>query len=411
MPSIVPIVGREIKDELVKQSVELLRRTIAFVYSNENLGLETRTVSSNTTLSVRDAVVLANTGSGNVTLTLPLANSWSPTGETTQKSPFLILQKTSTSNTMTVSTAGSDVIVRGGTTSSSVTGNLILLYSDGVSSWYDIGANSTAMLVKTTYTPGSGTHTFNSATRYARITIVGGGGGGGAGNNHSTAGNRVGGGGGGAGEYVQVIVFPNIDGSSLSYTVGSKGTGGTGTSSTSAAGGNGTAGGLSFMGGYIALGGALGNGGDTAGNGGKGGAGGGLVGAGAAGNVSDGAAVAATGGGFASENVDQRIPGAGGGGAGRGVTATYRDGGIGGGVLGRLFASTVGAGDGSGAGGGGGGGCAFGAGGNGGARGVAGTAAALNGGGGGGGGSGSGSGTSPAGGNGADGIIIVEEFQ
>lgn len=409
MASIIPTIVREIKDDLAKRSLEMLRTCIGFIYSNENLGLELRSLTANTTLSNRDAVVMVDTTSGAVTLTLPLATTWSPANSGFYKTPLLFIKKTAGTNTLTVQTSGSDTLIQGGSSVSSAAGDFFWLYSDGVSKWYDAGLNISSMLVKTTYTSGSGTHTFNTAAKWARVTMIAAGGGGGGGNNHSTAGSRVGGGGGGSGEYLSVIIYPSLEGATAAYSVGSKGTGGAGTASTSAGASNGTAGGNTTFSNYLTIGGSGGRGGDTIAGAGVGGAGGGFVGSGAGGTVSDGAAVAAGTGGFASEAVDQRIPGAGGGGAGRGVTATYRDGGTGGGVLGRLFGSG-GAGSGSGAGGGAGGGTAVGAGAAGGAQGANGTAATITGTGGGGAGSGAGAGTSPSGGNGADGVIIIEEF-
>ncbi len=408
MPSIIPTILREIKDDIAKQSLEMIRKCLGFVYSNENLGLEIKSVTADATLTNRDAVVLVDTTGGLVTVYLPYANTWSPPDG--KKTPVLVIQRTAGTAAIQIVASGSDTIIRRDASATNAVGNFFMLYSTGATSWYDIGTTlNGSMLAKTTYSSGSGTHTFNTATRYAIVKILGGGAGGGGGNNHSTAGNRVGGGGGGGGEYVEVVVIPSLEGASMAYVVGAKGTGGAGTSSTSAAGSDGTAGGFSSFGPYVAFGGSLGNGGGITGNNGKGGAGGGLVGAGAAGGVSDGAAVAATSGGPSTENIDKRMPGAGGGGAGRGTTAVYRDGAIGGVTLGRLWAS-AGTGSASGAGGGGGGSTMFGYGSNGGNQGVAASAATLAGTGGGGGGSGAGAGTSPAGGDGVAGFVIIEEY-
>lgn len=106
-----------------------------------------------------------------------------------------------------------------------------------------------------TYTSGSGTHTWNTAKRYAMIIIQGAGGGGGG---YRTTGESGGGGGAGAISYC----FLDINGlGSTSYSVGAAGSaGGTGA--------NGTNGGDTTFGSFTAEGGRLGAGGDFGGSGG-----------------------------------------------------------------------------------------------------------------------------------------------
>lgn len=254
--------------------------------------------------------------------------------------------------------------------------------------------------------------------KMARIKIQAAGGGGGSGNNRVTAAERVGGTGGGSGECLEFdMLWSGLAGLNIPYICGTGGTGGAAVTGIGANGNDGTDGTASSFGNILLLGGLKGKGGNHAALN-KGGDGGGFyptVGTG--GNCSDGTTTNAVAGNVSIPADHDQYPGSGGGGAGKGVTAGFRDGADGGWQRGRP-PGTKGVGDATRAGGGGGASSYFGLGGKGGDAGVAGANASSNtgtgsgvgyGAAGGGGSSGDGTGTgSKKGGDGGDGVIIIE---
>ena len=251
--------------------------------------------------------------------------------------------------------------------------------------WTKAGAvkdgNDSMLIASTPYTTAgaTGTHTFNAATRYYVVTLVGGGGGGAKG----AVGAAGGGGGGGGATRVQTVLKTA---STATYAVGSGGAGSTGAPGSSGAAGTetrfgqiiaapGNAGGVSPT---VAVGGYLYSDATASQQGNAGGLGGGSGGPGNPVNVDGGYGRAP---GYSSTNMDGGALVAGGngtangGGGGGGGSSLYGTGGVGSSGSGGTSANGA-AGTGYGAGGGGSGGAT----------------------------------TPGSGGNGTGGYILVEEF-
>lgn len=133
---------RPIHDESVgdqtRINMEEIYKKFSSIYSRDNLGLNNRTVSTNTTLNNEDAIVIANTTGGAITLTLPLANSWG-----SNKTPILVLVRNSATNALTINASGSDTITYLTNTfpvsgTSLVSRGITPLVSDGVSNWWSL---------------------------------------------------------------------------------------------------------------------------------------------------------------------------------------------------------------------------------------------------------------------------------
>ena len=132
---------RPLYDETVgdqtRVNMEEIYKKFSSIFSNNNLGLNDKTVTSNTTLNNEDGVVFVNTSGGNITITLPYANSWG-----SNKTPVLVVVKTSESNLLTITTQGSDTLsywtqnqlIVGAFYSKGAT----ILVSDGASKWFSL---------------------------------------------------------------------------------------------------------------------------------------------------------------------------------------------------------------------------------------------------------------------------------
>ncbi len=96
------------------------------------LTVQSVTKTSNATLTSSERYVKGNTGSGNVTLTLPAASAL-------QVDTPITIEKIASANTLTIQRGGSDT-VNGGTSSIARTANdsYYTLVSDGVSNWVTI---------------------------------------------------------------------------------------------------------------------------------------------------------------------------------------------------------------------------------------------------------------------------------
>lgn len=99
--------------------------------AGHNWTLQSVTKSANYTVTTSDRLVYGNTGSGNVTLTLPAASA--PGANT-----VFSFVKTSASNTLTVQRAGGDTINGGTSVSLSALNARVDVVSDGSSAWVTI---------------------------------------------------------------------------------------------------------------------------------------------------------------------------------------------------------------------------------------------------------------------------------
>lgn len=102
-----------------------------------------------------------------------------------------------------------------------------------------LGLSAGQLNKRTVYTSGTGTHTFQSATKTVRLIVVGGGGGGGGSSTGTVSQSSAAAGGGGGGTCdVVVTIGANT---TLTYTVGASGAGGPAGNNNGSAGGNSTA--------------------------------------------------------------------------------------------------------------------------------------------------------------------------
>lgn len=115
-----------------------LAEQLAYIYSRENLGLQSRTIAAGgrTQLDNRDAVVFISGSGGGFNTTLPPANTWRP-----GKSPIIIFKRIDSAigtyrlvpgatETLDGGAPGAGLVVAGA-------GSLKVI-SDGVSAWYSI---------------------------------------------------------------------------------------------------------------------------------------------------------------------------------------------------------------------------------------------------------------------------------
>ncbi|HEY1857591.1 hypothetical protein [Acidocella sp.] len=237
-------------------------------------GANVTTVATSTTLTADNAgLVLVNAASGNITITRPLAASAGGI-----PLPFEYVRTDTTSNTVTIVTAGSDTTwPSGGTSTTLASQSVFTERGDGVSSWRQI---------VTPPAPGgqvftaSGTFTVPASVRLVKASAYGAGGG-------SSGGQGAGGAGGGfASGWVAVV-----QGQAIAVTVG---TGGVGVANNGTA----TAGGTSSFGSYLSA---------TGGAGGAAGPGSGGTGTAAASVINP---VVLTGqGGFDLDGYEDSVPG------------------------------------------------------------------------------------------------------
>ena len=133
-----PIFDAEGIPDLGRTQFEDLWKKFGDIWSRGNLAVRYRSLSSDTTLSIQDTHVVANTLSNDVTLTLPLANSWG-----SNKSVEFVIVKNGFGNTLTVSAQATNSIVAGLVPSQTfVVDDSIVLVSDGVNAWYVVALNS-----------------------------------------------------------------------------------------------------------------------------------------------------------------------------------------------------------------------------------------------------------------------------
>lgn len=271
----------------------------------------------------------------------------------------------------------------------------------------------------TTYTSGSGnwTNPSPSVARRVHVLQIGGGGGGGSGGCNTGSNACSGGGAASGGAVIEYFTRTDLLASSVSYSVGAKGTGGNSPTAGAANNGNsGLAGNATVFGSVSAAGGLAGGGGPSSG------ASGGAAGSNVNGLSLRGSLGGANGGvgGFSGTNptgpaTTSALPGSGGGGGGTNGTAAQNGSGSGN-VMSSVTGSSISGANGGTSGGAGSNGTTFsalsiGTGGGGGASVLSGAAGAGgNGGlgaGGGGGGAATGGGTAGKGGDGGDGILVI----
>ena len=248
--------------------------------------------TSSATLTADNAgLVLVNAAGGNVTLTLPAAN-----GMNGLPMRFAFVRTDNSTNTVTITAAGTDTIQPAGTASITLSGanDAAELTANGTNGWAMPGLSRTRTQ---NWYATHGTYTLNvpGGYRQARIRCWGAGGGGGGGD------ASYGGAGGAGGNYAEEIA--DVAGvASLTVTVG------TGGASGSSSGTNGSAGGASS----VANGGttlALANGG----GGGFGGASGSSAYGGPAGALGTGTVQMTAGGGSGSAQATGSSAAGGGG--------------------------------------------------------------------------------------------------
>jgi hypothetical protein len=111
-------------------------KALGEIYSRQNLGLNAREVTADTTLATTDSYVESNTTSTNITLTLPLANNWS--SRDVFKTPIIFIHNIGP-NVTTIATQGSDTYV--GVTSV-LADEVKALISNGVDTWTVISSST-----------------------------------------------------------------------------------------------------------------------------------------------------------------------------------------------------------------------------------------------------------------------------
>lgn len=98
------------------------------VFSNSNLAVNTRTVTTATTLVASDCVVISSAN-----LTLPAAATWSTIDQ--KKSPFIMIKNTS-AGAINITPNGAETIDGVGGATALGAGARVLLFTDGISAWY-----------------------------------------------------------------------------------------------------------------------------------------------------------------------------------------------------------------------------------------------------------------------------------
>lgn len=358
-----------------EETTKQIQLALAEIFSNKNLGLNLRIVSTDMTMDVSDSVIVGfPTAPSNYTVTLPPCNSWSVENPIVYKTPILTLcNALAAGATMTVAADAMDAIAGYPSGYPLTPGSTIQLISSNLNQWVVLSSGGNSMTQVVLSTPGTANFTWPSGVEAVTVTMIGGGGAGGG----SSIAQRAGGGGGG--ELVYRFIYHRNGASTTSYTVGAGGTG--------VAGGTGGNGGTTSFGTLQVQG----------GQGGRSGTGGGLGGMGqgfTAGSTTN-AALGVTGvsGLFAAGSTFLGGSGGGGGTGGTGGTHPHEN------TTGGVSAAARG---------GGGAASYFGNGGNGSLNDVNGVAASATSYGAGGGGGGGNATVNTTGGNGGTGLIIVE---
>jgi hypothetical protein len=255
------------------------------------------------------------------TVTLPPASAF-PAGH-----DLLIVDESgsvSSTNTLTVSPAGSDTI-NGSTAGVVIAGpyGYCRLRSNGSNKWSQVGRRAHPIVFAS-----SGIYTPTPGMTKCDVYLLGGGGGGGGGALQAASAAVSGGGGGGGAALVAATFSAAAVGSSQAIAIGAGGAAGAAATTASTAGGNGGAGGNTSFGALlVAYGGGGGAGGQLAAASGGGG-GGGAFGGGASATGSTGGAGGVLGGGAGgsgaapSATAGLAAGGGGGGGAASGASST-----------------------------------------------------------------------------------------
>lgn len=123
--------------EQTRHNIEDITQKFSSIFSRDNLGLNNKTVTSDTILTNEDSLVVCDTSSGNITITLPPANSWG-----SNKTPIITIIKTSFSNTLTIQPSGSDTL-NYITNGFPILGNITakgasVLFTNGSNAWWSI---------------------------------------------------------------------------------------------------------------------------------------------------------------------------------------------------------------------------------------------------------------------------------
>lgn len=151
-------------DDLTDINDNRVAEDLSRIYNAGNLARRSRILSANTTLDTKDAHVQVNTNSGNVTITLPNANSWNVGSET--KATILVIENTGT-NVVTLALATGDSMT-GPTTIPA--GSSAFLTNDGVVKWSHIRLAYSEGTWTPVVTSGGGTITTYSASgRWTKI--------------------------------------------------------------------------------------------------------------------------------------------------------------------------------------------------------------------------------------------------
>lgn len=146
-------------------NIEEIAKKLARVVSRNSLAIATKAVTADTTLTHENAQIIADTSGGNIALTLPYANSWGST-----KTPILIVIKGSESNTLTITTQGTDYLAVWNGANLEVgtltVKGIVVLVSDGSTGFLAITGDGT------TATSGTYTPTLYNSTNVAASTAV-----------------------------------------------------------------------------------------------------------------------------------------------------------------------------------------------------------------------------------------------
>lgn len=119
----------------VARNQEEIFKKLGFIFSQENLGLQVRTIDFNTsaarkTCDVRDSVVLVDGTAGAFNITLAPANSWGA-----GKTPLIVVVRIDgTANAINI--AASDLINGGGAVAVAGVGTVKRLITNSVNGWW-----------------------------------------------------------------------------------------------------------------------------------------------------------------------------------------------------------------------------------------------------------------------------------
>lgn len=129
-------INKEIQTAVESPDIRRVIQLLGEVYSNKNLALNARVISSDTTLTSSDSLVMVDTSGGAITITLALANSWG--SRDVYKTPIIIIRNLGASSVI-LSTSGSDSL---GGSNLVYPGETKVLIADGSNSvWSVIASN------------------------------------------------------------------------------------------------------------------------------------------------------------------------------------------------------------------------------------------------------------------------------